>query len=94
MSDSTLEIRHDAAGRRFVTKVDGSVGYAEYTPEGDALAITHTAVPEAIGGRGIAGKLMAAVLSYARSEGKQVIPRCSYAAAYIKRHPEEADLVG
>ena len=32
-------------------------------------------------------------LDDARSEGKKVVPACSYVADYIDRHPEYADLL-
>lgn len=56
------------------------------------MTITHTEVPVAVGGRGIAGALVQSALEMARANGWQVIPACSYAAAWIKRHPACADL--
>jgi predicted GNAT family acetyltransferase len=55
------------------------------------MTITHTRVPAAIGGRGIAAELTKAALSTARSHDWSVIPQCSYAAAYIAKHPQEAE---
>ncbi|HEY9540169.1 MAG TPA: GNAT family N-acetyltransferase, partial [Luteimonas sp.] len=66
--------------------------FVEYTREGDILAINHTEVPPEMGGRGIAGKLVEAALRYARDEGLKVLPRCSYADAYMRRHPEYEEL--
>ncbi|QDA58363.1 GNAT family N-acetyltransferase [Thermomonas aquatica] len=82
------EIRHDAAHHRFVTEVDGHLAYVEYVPGDNAIAITHTIVPAAIGGRGIAGNLVRAALLHARNEGLKVEPLCSYADAWMRRHPE------
>ena len=36
---------------------------------------------------------MAGVLDLARLRGLKVVPRCPYAAAFIRRHPEYQDLV-
>ena len=85
-------IQHDAAARRFTTTVDGAQGYVEYERDGDTMTITHTIVPSQIGGRGIAGELVKAALEHARAEGAKVAPRCSYADAWIRRHPEFEDL--
>ncbi len=82
------EIRHDAAHHRFVTEVDGHMAYVEYEPGASAIAITHTIVPDAIGGRGIAGALVRAAALHARNEGLQVDPVCSYADAWLRKHPE------
>lgn len=91
-SPGVSSIQHDPSAGRFTTTVDGLQGYVEYL-EGDGLVtITHTVVPDAIGGRGIAGRLVQAVLEYARDAGLRVLPQCSYAAAYMDKHPEYADL--
>lgn len=86
-------IRHDGAGHRFELEQDGQAAFLEYEQDGDRLAITHTVVPEAIGGRGIAGRLVQAVMEHARQAGLKVVPRCSYAAAWARKHPEFADIL-
>lgn len=89
----TPEIIHDASRHRFVTIVDGYEGYVEYERVGDSIALTHTIVPAEIGGRGIAGDLVKQAFEYAKEEGLSVIPVCSYAVAWVGRHPEYQDLV-
>lgn len=86
-------VRHDAAGSRFVTTVDGVEGALDYQRHGDVMVLTHTGVPEAIGGRGIAGKLTLKAFEHARSEGLKVRTDCAYAAAWVKRHPEYSQLL-
>ena len=85
-------IQHDAARHRFETVVDGVTGYVDYSLKDGALSIDHTIVPAEIGGRGIAGALVKAALEHARAEGMQVIAACTYADAYITKHPEYEDL--
>lgn len=92
MQDPQLQVRHDPAAHRFTAQVDGQDGYVEYTQGEGVMALTHTIVPAAIGGRGIAGALVKAALEHAREQGLKVAPRCSYAAAYMDRHPEYAGL--
>lgn len=88
------DIAHDPDRRRFWTRIDGHEAELLYTLRGQGtLVIDHTGVPEAIGGRGVAGALVKAVLEYVRVQGWQVVPACSYAAVYVQRHPEYADLV-
>jgi predicted GNAT family acetyltransferase len=84
---STIE--HDVAGHKFTTEVDGHVGELEYTVSGGVMSIMHTRVPPAIGGRGIAAELMKAALEAAASNQWRVRPVCSYAVAYMKRHPDQ-----
>lgn len=50
-------------------------------------------VPPAIGGRGIVGELVRASLDFARNQGLKVVPQCSYAADWIDKHPDYADLL-
>lgn len=85
-------IQHDAKARRFTTVVDGVTGYVEYELAGEVMTITHTIVPPAIGGRGIAGGLMQAAVAHARTHGLKIDPQCSYAEAWMRRHPDDADL--
>jgi len=87
-----IAIRHDDSNQRFEAEVDGYRVVLEYHLRGDVLAIVHTGVPEAVGGRGIAGQLVQAAVEYARDAGLKVAPVCSYSAAWMDRHPEYAAL--
>jgi len=84
-------VNHDASAHRFTTEVEGQHAVLDYTISGDVMTITHTVVPREIGGRGIAGELMRAALSTARTAGWKVIPVCSYATAYMIKHPNDDD---
>ncbi len=84
-------VDHDAREHRFTTEVDGRRAVLEYQLADTVMTITHTAVPSAIGGRGIAAELMRAALNAARVGGWTVNPACSYAAAYMRRHPDAAE---
>ena len=88
------DIRHDTSAHRFNTTLDGYTGYVEYAIlADDTLDIRHTIVPGAIEGRGVAAALTEALLEYARANGLKVLPSCSYAKAYLMRHPQYADLL-
>jgi len=86
---STIE--HDERAHRFTVQVDGVSAELDYALSGNIMTITHTGVPPAIGGRGVAGTLMHAALAAARTAGWQVNPACSYAAAYMRRHPDDGE---
>ncbi len=85
-----IAVRHDAERQRFETEIEGHAARLEYRLRGDALAITHTEVPEAIAGRGIAGKLMQAAVDFAQAQGLGIDPQCAYAEAWTRRHPERS----
>lgn len=88
-----VETRHDVEGGRFWASVEGLEAEVHYRREEGRVVIDHTLVPQALEGRGIAGQLVRATLDFARDAGLKVVPACSYAAAYIQRHPEYASMV-
>lgn len=90
----SYEIQHETGAQRFVVVVDGVECELVYRLHDGVMTITHTGVPEAVGGRGIAGDLTKFAFETARANGWKVVPACSYASAWIQRHPEHADLTG
>jgi len=86
-------IEHNTAERRFEYVEDGQLCVLEYELLDGIMTITHTGVPAAVEGRGIAAGLTRYALDTARGRGWKVRPLCSYAAAYFKRHPEYQDLL-
>lgn len=87
-----LEIVHHPIPGRFAAEVEGQQAHLDYETADSVMHITHTVVPDAIGGRGIAGRLVQAALDHARNEGWKVKPVCSYADAWMAKHPGYADL--
>jgi predicted GNAT family acetyltransferase len=79
-------ISHDQSASQFTTEVDGHRAELDYEAADGVMAITHTKVPPAIGGRGVAAELMRAALAFATERGWSVKPVCSYAVAYMKKH--------
>lgn len=90
---TSLQVQHDPRTQRFLASVDGVQAELDYECSAGVMRLTHTGVPSAIGGRGVAAELVRTALEHARAEGLKVVPACSYVAGYIKRHPEYEDLV-
>jgi predicted GNAT family acetyltransferase len=84
-------ISHDKDANQFTTEVDGYRAELDYTVANGVMTITHTRVPQEIGGRGIAAELMRAALSVAADRGWSINPACSYAAAYMRKHSQASD---
>ncbi len=79
---------------RFELRVDGElVGWSEYRPAGASVIVAHTEIDEQREGEGLGSVLVRAALDDIRASGKTVIPTCAFTAAYIRRHPEYAELV-
>lgn len=86
-------VRDNKAEHEFELVVDGHRAVAAYQLEDDTIVFTHTVVPKAIEGRGVASKLIRGALDQVRDRGLKVIPQCPFVAAYIKRHPDVQDLL-
>jgi hypothetical protein len=92
-TENSLAIQHDAPKQCFFAVVEAQRCVLDYTLHDQHMTITHTGVPNALGGRGLAAQLTKFALDYARAQQWKVIPRCSYAAVYIQRHAEYATLL-
>lgn len=80
----------DTANQKFTLTVDGVEAKLEYRASPGRLDLTHTVVPEALGGRGIAAQLVAAAVERAAKSGETIVPSCSYVRGWLTKHPEEA----
>jgi len=85
---SLCTVRHYPERRRFETTVEGHDCEIDYSLANGVMTLTHTGVPSAVGGRGIAAEMTRFALETARTNGWKVVPACSYAAAFMRRHPE------
>ncbi|MFM9879377.1 MAG: GNAT family N-acetyltransferase [Burkholderiaceae bacterium] len=84
---------HNSEARRFELTVDGLLCECSYQLQGNVMVITHTGVPRALEGRGIAAALVQAALAWAQAQGLRVQPLCSYVSAYMQRHPDTLALL-
>jgi predicted GNAT family acetyltransferase len=89
----TVAVSHNADHQRFEATVESQLCVADYRMRGDVMCMTHTGVPHAVGGRGIAAELVRVALAHAEAQGLKVEPACSYVEAYMRRHPETHKLL-
>ena len=89
----TITVRDNPQANRFEAVVDGHTAVAMYETAPGIITFTHTRVPESLRGKGIANELAKTALAAARERGLQVVPKCTFFAAYMKRHPETQDLL-
>ena len=87
-------VQHDAANQQFTANVDGTLAQLDYQLDDGWMVITHTGVPQAIEGQGVAGQLVQAAFEHARDNDLNVRPQCSYAAGWAERHPEFSQQLG
>lgn len=94
MDEVTITRHPTPTGGEYRAHVAGSnaIGRLTWVNRGDIRVADHTIVPPEIGGRGIAARLVEALVADARAQGFRIDPECSYIAAAFKRHPDWADL--
>lgn len=90
MSDGVTDNRAES---RYEYREGGALAVAAYERENDVVVFTHTMVPEALRGRGIASRLIAAALADVLKRGLKVRAECAFVVAYLKRHPEARELI-
>ena len=98
--DETTITRHDSSDHgEYRASVAGSDAIGRLTYQrrksadgGNTLIADHTLVPPEIGGKGVAAKLVEALIADARASGDKIVPQCSYIEAAFRRHPEWAEL--
>jgi predicted GNAT family acetyltransferase len=78
---------------RYEMPIDGHLAFADYRRSGKIVHITHVEVPPELEGRGHASRLMKGILEQIRTNGEKVVPICSFAVAYLRRHRDESDLL-
>lgn len=87
-----LKIDNNELERRFEVSINGLLSKLDYIQDKNTFVITHVGVHPDLRGQGLAGKLTQTGLEFAKARSLRVIPMCSYAAAYIRRHPQYAEL--
>lgn len=90
------DIHHQDDGKRgrfYIILPDHAEASLQYTRHDGVWSADSTRVPDAYGGRGIAGELVVALVAAAREEGVKIRPDCSYVARWFEKNTAHADLV-
>jgi predicted GNAT family acetyltransferase len=97
MAEVTITHEDRGDGGRYLAEVAGSEhsGHLDWVARGEGVRVaTHTLVPPPIGGRGVAAKLVEAMVADAREQGFRIVPACSYVEAMFRRNKDWAELRG
>lgn len=83
-------LKNNELARQFEWNIDGKLAKVEYDFSSDKkrIFLTHTEVPPALEGMGVASRLVQAVLEHIEEKGWKLVPYCPYVKSFIKRHPE------
>ncbi len=88
MGNIQLNLTENNNGGFYYMEEGQQLGEMVIAIKGTELIVYHTVVDPAQEGKGIAGKLLAEMVSYARANHLTVVPLCPYVAAQFKRHPD------
>lgn len=92
-----ISISHERSGNRgeyrACSQADGVCGRLTWVERSPGVRVAdHTLVPHELRGRGVAAKLVEALVADARAEGFRIVPQCSYVEIAFRRHPDWAEL--
>ena len=93
MTDASNAVTDNVDRNRFELVENGLTAFADYHRNGDRITIPHVEAPAALQGTGAAGRLMEGLVERVRADHQKIVPVCPYAAAWLKRHPEHADVL-
>jgi predicted GNAT family acetyltransferase len=90
----TFAVRDDPEGRRFELRDGDTVaGFLAYDRADEALVLVHTEIDHAYEGQGLGSTFVREVLEQLRARGERVVVLCPFVRAFLRRHPEYADVV-
>ena len=89
----SIDFTNNLTDKQFQAEVEGHLAIIRYEPQGGTLVMTHTEVPQELGGKGVGSQLVQAALDFARNEGLKVEPVCPFIKAYIDKHDEYQSLL-
>ena len=72
---------------------DAIAGWIRYRRQPGAVVLVHTDLEPRFEGDGLGSRLVQGALDDIRARGLRVVPVCPFVAAFIRLHPEYADLV-
>ncbi len=88
-----LGIFNNTERQQFQVFADGELASLEYRLSEGSIVLMHTEVPDNLGGHGIGSALAEYAFNYARANHLPVKVYCPFIQAWLKRHPENSDLV-
>jgi predicted GNAT family acetyltransferase len=87
------DVIDNTARSQYELPVEGQTVFARYRRSDGVVSILHVEAPVSLRGTGASGRLMQGIMELARAQNEKLVPLCSYAAAWMKRHPETSDLL-
>ena len=87
-----ITVRHDEAHHRYQALIGGEVAGTAHYRVREQKDFWHTEVKPEYEGQGVGSTLAKAVFEDLRARGEKAVIECPFLQAFLKRHPEYADL--
>lgn len=88
MSSAAVNAVTDNTARsQYELDVNGQTVFARYRRQEGQTLILHVEAPVNLRGTGAADRLMRGIVALAAEQGTTLVPLCSYARAWMARHP-------
>ncbi|QYK01360.1 GNAT family N-acetyltransferase [Shewanella psychrotolerans] len=78
-----IAIAHHAKQQQFVIEIEGEQAVLEYHLQDDQIDFSRTYVPETLRGKGLAERLVAHGLRWAKEQQYQITASCWYVQKFI-----------
>lgn len=88
----SYELIHNTNECKYEYHIDGHVAYITYDDQNGNMHLTHTIVPDALAGKGLAKMLLEDVLCEIEKAGKKAVAQCSYIVKYQEKNPDKAEI--
>ena len=88
MNDVQLRIDEHGKGEFFIEENGERIAFMVVRIHGEILTAIHAEVSEKLSGKGLGGKLVAAMVDHASKNKLKVVPLCPFVRALFERHPE------
>ncbi len=79
---------HNEAECKYEYHIDEHIAYITYDDQNGEMHLTHTIVPDALAGKGLAKQLLEDVLEQIKKDGKKAVAQCSYIVKYQEKNPD------
>jgi len=82
---------HNLDECKYEYHIDEHIAYITYDDQNGNMHLTHTIVPEALAGQGLARTLLEDVLQEIKKDNKKAVAKCSYVVKYQEKNPDASD---
>jgi uncharacterized protein len=94
MDDGDYVVRDNPDEHRYeIVRAGELLGVIRYRAWPGVITLVHTEVEPAAEGQGVGTRLIAGALDDIRARGVRIVPLCPFVRDYLRRHPEQRDLV-